>query len=64
MSLGLRLTCEEYAYHIYSHLGLSTNSLGEEGEFNLDSGEIKTSPKGKRANTLNEGAKGGERVSS
>jgi hypothetical protein len=64
MSLGLRLIYEEHAYHIYSHLSLSMNSLDEKGESNLDLREIKISPKGKRANTLNKRAKGGERVSS
>jgi hypothetical protein len=64
MSLGLRLICEEHAYHICSHLGLDMNSLGEEGESGLNPEEIKTSLRGKRADTLNRGAEGGERVGS
>jgi hypothetical protein len=64
MSLGLHLICEEHAYYIYSHLNLDMNSLDEKGESNLDPEEIKTSLRSKRANTLDEGAKGGERVGS
>jgi hypothetical protein len=60
MSLGLCLTCEEHAYHICSHLSLDINSLDEEGESNLDPKEIKTSLRGKRANTLDREVKGRE----
>jgi hypothetical protein len=38
------------------------NSLSEESESNLNPREIKTSPKDKRANTLNERVKGEKRV--
>jgi hypothetical protein len=64
MSLGLHLTCEEYVYHIYSHLSLNINNLDEKSESNLDSREIKTSPKSKRADTLNKRVKSEERISS
>jgi hypothetical protein len=62
MSLELHLIYKEHTYYIYNHLSLNMNSLNKKSKFNLDSREIKISPRGKRANTLNKGVKGGERV--
>jgi hypothetical protein len=64
MSLKLHLIYKKYAYHIYSHLNLSMNNLSEKGEFSLNPKEIKISPRGKRADTLNKEVKSEERVSS
>jgi hypothetical protein len=63
MLVRLHFTYKEYAYYISGHLNLDINSLNEKSESNLDFKEIKTSPRGKRVNTLNKRVKSEECVS-